>query len=148
MTSETTLLCAICGDATDDPRLLSECMSCDRTFHLNPYNNKEHRDCGDAIIGPTQGVEFWCQLCLEELNAELSASQPDPRAMLDQLAGPAELRGLVQRPAPVAPPAAVPAPPAPPAPATSNAPSDQPPAAPPPRRDRAEPRKRYRRIDG
>jgi len=171
MTSEITLLCGICGDGTEDPRLVTECTSCDRTFHLNPYNNKDHRDCGDALVGPAQGVEFWCNVCLEQLNAEINANPMDPRAMLDELAGPAELRALV-RPAaqrteaaptsaPAAAPSTAPAPsPAPartPVPARAAGPTTSrptpPPASsaastPPPRRDRSQPRKRYRRIDG
>lgn len=128
MTSDTTLQCAICGDAVADQRLVSECVNCNRTFHLNPYNSGDHRDCGDAIIGPSQGVEFWCQICLEQLETEAAANRPDPRAALDELAAPGALF-----PRPDGNEAAPPAPP----PARDA----------PPRRGRTPARRRYRRID-
>jgi len=133
MTSDTALQCAICDEAIDDPRLMTECMSCSRSFHLNPYNDGDHKDCGDALIGPTQGVEFWCHQCLEQLNAEMAANPPDPRGMIDNLAVPAELLSQVRgnRGTPVTPPAI-----------------DTPrPGAPPARRGRPSAPKRYRRVD-
>lgn len=138
MTSDTTLLCVICGDSTDDARLVTECISCSRTFHLNPFNDKEHKDCGDALIGPTQGVEFWCESCIAVLNAEANANPPDPRAMIDDVAVPADLF-------PQGRPGATPASTTP----ASEAPSDAPArtGAPPARRGRTGPAKRYRRID-
>ena len=86
MTSDVTYQCAICDETVEDGRLVAECMACTRTFHLNPYSKGEYKDCGDAIIGPTEGVEFWCQDCLAELDAEATANQPDPRAFLDDVA--------------------------------------------------------------
>ncbi len=136
MTSEATADCAICGEGADDPRLLSECLSCGRAFHLNPYNSDEHRDCGDAIIGPTQGVEFWCESCIAQLDAEISANPTDPRAALDQLAAPGGLL-LPSNAPPIPAPAAAPAPTAP-APQAREA---------PPRRARAPRARRYRRIN-
>lgn len=134
MTSETTLLCAVCGETADDAKLVTECMSCSRTFHLNPYNDSDHRDCGDALIGPTQGVEFWCEPCLTRLNEEMSANPPDPRSMIDDLAVPAEFQELRRK--------------------REAAAQQQPetadearPGAPPPRRARSRPAKRYRRIN-
>ena len=138
MTSDVTYQCAICDETVEDGRLVAECMACTRTFHLNPYSKGEYKDCGDAIIGPTEGVEFWCQDCLAELDAEATANQPDPRAFLDDVAAPAALfpRGRDEVALPDAPAAQAPAPPA----AQSS-------SAPPPRRERAQPRKRYRRVD-
>ncbi len=129
MTSETTLQCAVCGESTDDARLVSECMSCSRTFHLNPFNDADHKDCGDALIGPTQGVEFWCETCLAKLNEEMTANPPDPRGVIDDLAVPPEFQR--QRP---------------PAQDQRTA-ADARPGAPPARRPRSRPAKRYRRID-
>lgn len=141
MTSDVMTECGMCGEGVDDPRLLSECLSCGQAFHLNPYNSGEHRDCGDAIIGPTQGVEFWCGSCIERLEAELSANPVDPRAALDQLAAPGGL--LLRAPAaeptePTSAPAA-----APPTPATAKTTERDA----PPRRARPERGRRYRRID-
>jgi hypothetical protein len=137
MTNDTAVLCAICGDGAGDPKLLSECMVCSRVFHLNPYSSGGHRDCGDAIIGPLDGVEFWCEACLAEAHAEATAHPVDPRQALERLADPA---GLMSPGPPLAP-----APPndlrSPAAPATP-APDATPPA---PRRGRS--RRRYRRID-
>jgi hypothetical protein len=130
MTSDTDLQCAICGEAADDPRLVTECMSCSRTFHLNPFNDGEHRDCGDALIGPTQGVEFWCEPCLTRLNEEMSAHPPDPRGVVDNLAIPPEILQQRREQQAAEQPAAGP-----------------PPNAPPPRRARTRPAKRYRRVD-
>ena len=134
MTSEATLQCAICGETADDPRLVTECLSCSRTFHLNPYNDDQHKDCGDALIGPTQGVEFWCEACLSRLNEEMSAHPPDPRSVIDDLAVAPEVlqerraeQAAAQRPQPAA--------------RASRA------GAPPARRSRSRPSKRYRRID-
>jgi hypothetical protein len=137
MTNEP-LLCAICDEAVEDARLVSECISCSRSFHLNPYSGSDHKDCGDALIGPTQGVEFWCQVCIEQLEAEMSANPADPRAMLDQLAAPGGTLVMSGQ----APSTTTPAAPAPVGPeSTSKA------DAPPPRRGRKQSQKRYRRID-
>ena len=125
MTTKQSGQCHVCGDATDDLRLVSECLNCTETFHLNPYSTGEHRDCGDAMIGPSGGVEFWCNPCLGQLEEdERAAGGDDPRATLDRLAGVHQLR-----------------PPRPPRPAASD-------STPPPRRGRSNVRRRYRRIDG
>lgn len=143
MTSDTTLLCVICGETAEDEKLVSECMGCSRVFHLNPYSSGDHKDCGDALIGPTQGVEFWCQICIDELNADLTQNPPDPRAMLDQLAAPGGALVMSDR----TPSTGTPAPSetaSNPSSATRTGSSAPPPA----RRGRTQPRKRYRRIDG
>lgn len=130
MTSSVMTTCDICGESAAEPQLFSECIICSRTFHLNPYNNDEHKDCGDAIIGESEGIEFWCGSCLEELHKNVSAQPVDPREALEELAAPSE---LYPRRAP--------------APAAQSAPTPEPSREAPPRRERSTPRKRYRRID-
>lgn len=137
MTSDVTLQCAICEETADDPRLLSQCMPCGRTFHLNPFNTEEHKDCGDAVIGPSQGVEFWCQVCIEEMNTEVAAHPPDLRAQLEELSSPG---GLFPRPAPPRP---SPSPAASAAPERDTAPTREA----PPRRNRPAARRRYRKLN-
>ncbi len=126
MTSGTNIKCHICGESTTDSRLISTCVACDQQFHLNPYNNESHIDCGDAIIGPTQGVEFWCQTCLEALDREVTDRSSDPRASLDALAAPDGLLSIVETP-------------------SARAPTK--PSTAPPRRSRTTQKRRYRRID-
>ncbi len=133
MTTPTPTPCSVCGEHSPDPRLLSECVNCARPFHLNPYNSGDHLDCGDAMLGQSMGVEFWCNPCLTgREEAERAAGLDDPRAVLDRLSG---VDQLFQ-----------PLPPVPTPPHPTAAPE---PAPPPPRRKRrpAE-RRRYRRIDG
>lgn len=134
MTTSPSLQCHVCGDTAEQENLISECLSCSRPFHLNPYNSGDHKDCGDAVIGPSSGIEFWCNPCLTALDeAERASETSDPRAILDRLSGADQLL----------PPArpAVPEMPAPHAPAASDAP-------PPARRGRTGAPRRYRRIDG
>jgi len=137
MTSET-LLCAICDESVEDARLISECIGCSRSFHLNPYSGGDHKDCGDALIGPTQGVEFWCRVCIEQVDAEMAANPPDQRAMLDQLAAPGGTLVMGGQAPSIATPQR--------REAASGATSKT--GTPPPRRARTQPPKRYRRIDG
>lgn len=153
MTTPQSLQCHVCGDTADDQALISECLNCSRPFHLNPYNSGDHKDCGDAVIGPSSGIEFWCNPCLTSIeDAERAAGTNDPRAILDQLSGadqflrplrpdtagtPAAAQTTTNEPAPAedtpAPPSDAPVPP-----------SDSPPA----RRSRHTAPRRYRRIDG
>ncbi|MBT5774323.1 MAG: hypothetical protein HOH95_08100 [Dehalococcoidia bacterium] len=153
MTTQQSLQCHVCEDTADNEALISECLNCSRPFHLNPYNSGDHKDCGDAVIGPSSGIEFWCNPCLTSIEeAERAAGTNDPRAILDQLSGADQfLRPL--RPDTSSTPAATqtipdePAPnedtPAPPS-GTPSTPSDSPPA----RRSRSTAPRRYRRIDG
>ena len=129
MTTPQSLQCYVCGDSAEQVNLISECLNCSRSFHLNPYNSGDHKDCGDAVIGPSSGIEFWCNPCLAALEQAERAAAEDPRAILDRLSGADQL----QPPPPVAPPPAAPAP--------SHAP-------PPARRGRSAAPRRYRRIDG
>ena len=140
MTTELSLQCHVCGELADEEKLISECLNCSRPFHLNPYNTGDYKDCGDAVIGPSSGIEFWCNPCLEAVEeAELAAGANDPRAMLDKLSGADQL----VPPPPMTAERIPPQPPEPPAPPPA-APSD----APPPRRGRTTRPRRYRRIDG
>jgi hypothetical protein len=141
MTTELSLQCHVCGDLADAEQFISECLNCSRPFHLNPYNTGGHKDCGDAVIGPSSGIEFWCNPCLEAVEeADRAAGANDPRAILDHISGADQLQP--QRP--VAPP-----PPTPGTPATPGVPSPMPASdAPPPRRGRTNRPRRYRRIDG
>ena len=131
MTTEPSLQCHVCGDTAEDEKLISECFSCGRPFHLNPYSSGDHRDCGDAMIGPNTGVEFWCNPCLSALEeAERDAGMHDPRAIFERLTSGDQLMS----PPRTAPPESQPRPAIP--------------DAPPARRGRTTPPRRYRRIDG
>ncbi len=113
--------CSVCEAVESDPALLSDCYSCGRRFHLNPYSNREEQDCGDAWIGETLGVEFHCGRCIESG----AASPPAEEAMIGGPAGAAN------------PPSAPSTPP-------SDAPASD---APPARRPRRASVRRYRRLD-
>lgn len=119
--------CSVCDAVESDPALLSDCYSCGQRFHLNPYSNREERDCGDAWIGETLGVEFHCGRCIES-----GAARPPGGEAMGQLEAMMGGSG-----SPATQPAASPAPP-------SEAPaSDTPPA----RRPRRASSRRYRRLD-
>lgn len=59
--------CEICGEH-GTAEFLQDCFRCGRSYHLNPYNNQPGKDCGDALIGPSLGVHYLCDICLEEIN--------------------------------------------------------------------------------
>jgi hypothetical protein len=131
--------CSVCGQDEPDATLLEVCFSCNDRFHLNPRNDTDGIDHGDAWIGPSLGVHFYCQTCIDQSDAEERAAMAEPG-----------------QPAPLAPPPGMPVlPPRVPAPSpstsappTSGASSD--PAAPPPpppRPERPARQRRYRRID-
>jgi hypothetical protein len=67
------LRCALCGEAVEERALLADCLSCGRLFHLNPFASRPGKDCGDAQIGPSLGVETFCDDCLP---AERDAMRP------------------------------------------------------------------------
>ncbi len=127
--------CEVCG-REEETRLLQSCFECGADFHLNPRNDVDGIDCGDAWIGESLGVHFYCQRCIDRMDAETRGVRGDPSytqagMMPPGMAGP----GLSLPP----PPAAMP--PQPP-------PQAQGEQGPPPRRARPERRRRYRRIDG
>ncbi len=124
-------VCGICGDASD-PTPVVVCIECLTPFHLRLRKDEPGKDCGDAILGDSMGIEMICSNCIGE--RRLGA---DPgNTMLSMFAAMTEGR-LVPPEAPRAPrqpdaPQIPPARPSRPAPA---------PAA----EDR--PRRRFRRID-
>lgn len=115
--------CEICGVVETNGDLISQCFGCQRDFHLNPRSDIEGIDCGDALIGPALGIEFYCQDCIAVVEGRAAAQLADQDA----------------------PPGASPT-----APAIT--PPTTPPTAPssdlPPRRATRPPQRRYRRIDG
>lgn len=131
--------CSVCAAVEEDPSLLSECYACGAAFHLNPRNDSEAPDCGDAVIGPSLGIHFYCNPCLEEAQA---ASGQGTQGTLPGVSGlpgvPGGIPGVVPGSAGVLPPF----PPLPSGPRPFPGA-----AAPPPRRQRSAPRRRYRRID-
>lgn len=118
--------CVVCEQFEPDARLLERCFLCDNPFHLNPRNDVEGIDHGDAWIGPSLGIYFYCRTCIEGMNAEQRGAMGDPAQAAAQLTA-----GQLG----VEPPAGAPAPPA-----TAE-------DGPPPRPVRDAPRRRYRRID-
>ncbi|MEX1022145.1 MAG: hypothetical protein WD058_03255 [Dehalococcoidia bacterium] len=73
------LTCAVCEETAESAEWLSECLECRRPFHLNPYNNRPGRDCGDALLGgESSGVETFCSDCLAaEQRAARAAMGPE-----------------------------------------------------------------------
>jgi hypothetical protein len=80
------LTCAVCGQVADSALLLTECFDCARWFHLNPYSNQPGKDCGDAGIGPNEGVETFCQDCLDAREREYEARLGRDRARAESMA--------------------------------------------------------------
>lgn len=87
MRTPTDLTCAVCDEAAEDVAHLAECIECDRWFHLNPYSNRPGKDCGDAVIGQTDGVETICNDCIEATERRRVAALGADRARAEGLAG-------------------------------------------------------------
>lgn len=122
--------CEICGVVETNGDLISQCFGCQRNFHLNPRSDTEGIDCGDALIGPALGIEFYCQDCIAVIEGRAEAQLADPDAP------------------PGAPPTAPPGtPPTAPAITPPTTPTTAPRSDLPPRRATGPPRRRYRRID-
>lgn len=121
--------CIVCEQVEPDERLLERCFRCDNPFHLNPRNDVEGIDHGDAWIGPTLGVVFYCGTCIDAMDAEERTQAGDPAQAAAQLI--ADQVGAALPPAPTSP-------------SSPPQPSED---APPPRPARDAPRRRYRRID-
>ena len=117
-------VCGICGDA-DEPTPVVECIECLLAFHLTMRKDRPGKDCGDAILGESMGVEMICNNCID-----LRRTGDDPSGNLLGMYA-AMTGGML--PAPV-PPAAGPAPLRPPRPASKPA-------------DGERQRRRFRRID-
>lgn len=113
-------VCGICGDAGDATPVV-DCIECLTVFHLNLRNDGPGKDCGDAILGESMGVEMICNNCID-----LRRAGSDPAANL--LGMYAAMTGG-QLPPPAPPAAAMP-----PRPASRPA-------------DGERPRRRFRRID-
>ena len=125
--------CDICGRDEGDPRLLQQCFACDVTFHLDPSSGADGIDCGDAWVGQELGIHYYCQRCIDRMQAETLAEHGGDAASARQ-------RQLLQAISGGEPPDL------PPLPATrepARPSSDEP----PPRRPRRVPRRRYRRLD-
>lgn len=128
------LVCEICGDATD-PSPVVKCIRCRTPFHLRLRDDLPGRDCGDAIMGDSMGIEMICNRCID-----LQRSGADPgEDMLSMFAAMTEGRLELPRSAR----------PEPPQPAPGVTPSASPPPARPTPKpaDDDRPRRRFRRID-
>lgn len=69
------LPCKVCGEIEEDPRNRQECFDCGGVFHLNPRNDLPGKDCGDAWIGESLGLEYFCQDCIDLQQAEAMQAQ-------------------------------------------------------------------------
>jgi hypothetical protein len=127
-TSESLTGCSVCGRAEPDARLLQDCFECGNPFHLNPRTDIDGQDCGDAWIGETLGVEYYCQTCIDRLQAHAMGGQTDPAG--------ARYAELVQAMTPGAPPLEM-----------TQQHAIVPPRQLPPKPERPRTRRRYRRID-
>lgn len=72
--------CDVCGLTESDPKLLQNCFECTSLFHLNPRADVEGTDCGDAWVGDTLGVEYFCQRCIDRMQQGATADQPPDAA--------------------------------------------------------------------
>jgi len=57
-------VCEICGDA-NDPSPIVKCIQCRSPFHLRLRDDLPGRDCGDAIMGESMGIEMICNNCID-----------------------------------------------------------------------------------
>lgn len=87
MRAPSDLTCGVCGEQAEHPTLLAECFDCSRWFHLNPYSNQPGRDCGDAVIGSSDGIETTCNDCIEAAERQRVAALGVDRARAEGLAG-------------------------------------------------------------
>lgn len=68
-------ICGICGEVEETP--LVECYECGVRFHLAVRTDVPGKDCGDAILGDSTGIEMICNQCIE-----LRRSGEDPATSL------------------------------------------------------------------
>lgn len=120
--------CSVCGKLEADLRNVQQCFSCGADFHLNPRNDQPGIDCGDAWIGESLGLEYFCQSCIDRLQAESMQGHGSATT--------ARHAEMMQAIAPTFPGA-------PPAPSLATGRTSEP----PPKRVRPRTRRRYRRID-
>ena len=57
-------ICGVCNEVEETP--LVECIECGIMFHLNPRIDRPGKDCGDAILGESMGLEMICNNCIAE----------------------------------------------------------------------------------
>ncbi|RLT40159.1 MAG: hypothetical protein DWI58_11510 [Chloroflexi bacterium] len=57
-------ICGVCNEVEENP--LVECFECGVMFHLNPRVDVSGKDCGDAILGDSMGIEMICNNCIAE----------------------------------------------------------------------------------
>lgn len=130
-------VCGICGDASD-PSPIVKCIQCRTPFHLRLRDDLPGRDCGDAIMGESMGIEMICNGCID-----LQRAGADPgEDMLSMFAAMTE--GRLELPNSAPPQRAQPAPRPQPSASTPPPPPVRPPAKPV---DDDRPRRRFRRID-
>ncbi|MCK9485297.1 MAG: hypothetical protein M0R73_01145 [Dehalococcoidia bacterium] len=82
------LTCAVCGEVAEASLWLSECFSCGRYFHLSPYNadsGMAGKDCGDAVLGESLGVETHCGDCIEAERRTAEAAVGPGRARAESM---------------------------------------------------------------
>ena len=68
--------CAVCGREEETP-LLQRCFECGADFHLNPRNDVDGIDCGDVWIGDMLGGRFYCQRCIDRMDASERRARGD-----------------------------------------------------------------------
>ncbi len=124
--------CFVCGQLEADLRNIQQCFNCGNDFHLNPRNDLPGIDCGDAWIGESLGLEYYCQLCIDQMQRESMHGAPDATT--------ARHAEMMQAIAPSYPGA-------PSAPMLDVSPTPSRHGEPPPKRERPRVRRRYRRID-
>lgn len=56
-------ICGVCNEVEETP--LVECIQCSIKFHLTLFKDRPGKDCGDAILGESMGVEMLCNNCIE-----------------------------------------------------------------------------------
>lgn len=126
-------VCGICGDATDATPIVL-CIECLTPFHLRLRKDESGKDCGDAILGDSMGIEMICNNCIGErrTGADPGSTMLSMFAAMTEgrLVPPEPPRAPRQPEAPLTPPAR----PSRPAPAPAPAPEDR-------------PRRRFRRIE-
>lgn len=70
------LTCAVCAESVADAGLLSECISCGMSFHLNPRADVEGIDCGDVWTGGPESpaLQFHCRPCIDRAHGAEDAA--------------------------------------------------------------------------
>ncbi len=68
--TESSMQCAVCGDAIDTLRQRGECGDCLRPFHLNLRTDTDERSCGAAYVSGACGASTYCDPCGAQLEAE------------------------------------------------------------------------------